>query len=139
MLVASVGADRDHPFSTTVPLHVHSATALDGAAAVQYRMDASVSVIETVVSELQGKPGMLQHSDGLPYDFGRLLTPAGFEYAQLPQNLERYWRMHARTFQPDPFDGKWRSTEDGIVLEVTTTAPSVTVVVVPARAQASAP
>ena len=134
VLIASVGADRDHPFSTKLRLRAHSAAGLDGAAALQYRMDASVSVVETVVRELQGKPGMLQHTDGLPYDFGRLLTPAGFNYAQMPENLERYWRMHAQTFQPSPFAGKLRPIKDGIKLEVEVTAPSVTVIVVP-RAQ----
>jgi len=127
-LIAAVGADRSHPFQTTVPLHPRAE--LHGGRAQQYRMNASVSVVETVLRELSSKPGTLLHADGLPYDFGRLLTPQGFAYAQAPANLERYWRMHQATFQPSPFEGTWRKVPGGLDLQVTVIAPSVTVVVV---------
>ena len=72
----------------------------------------------------------LLHDDGLPYDFGRLLTPSGFDYVQSPQNLERYWNMHKRTFESATFEGnveqdpKRMTTTFNLQLE----APSVTVI-----------
>lgn len=128
VLVAAIAADRTHPFRTTVPLRPRAR--LTAKRAQQYRMDASVSVVETVLRELQSRPGTLVHQDGLPYGFRRLLTPKGLAYAEAPENLERYWRMHRATFQPRPFEGSWEATPGGLNLEVTVTAPSVTVVVV---------
>jgi hypothetical protein len=54
---------------------------------MQYTMNASRSVVELVVRELSGMPGMLLHTDGLPYDFGRLLTPAGLTYVIVPRTV----------------------------------------------------
>ena len=108
-LVAAVGAERNASWSTTVELRAAAASAPlafpHGATVQQWRMDASVSVVETLLRELREEPGTLLHADGLPYDLGRMLTPAGFEFAQRPENLERYWRMHAATFKPAPFEG----------------------------------
>ena len=96
-------------------------------------MNSSVSVVETVVRELNAKGNASQyllHTDGLPYDFGRLLTPSGFNYVQSPENLERYWHMHKRTFEPVKWEGKWEqdpqrmTTTFNLQLE----APSVTVI-----------
>ena len=129
VLIAALGADRAHPFRTSVPVRLHGS--LDGAATHQYRMNSSVSVVETVLRELQSVPGTLLNTDGLPYDFGRLLTPKGFEYAESSSNLERYWRMHADSFKPSAFEGTWQRATGGLELQVTVTAPSVTVLVVP--------
>ena len=136
-LVAAVATARAHPFTTTVRLMMplddgHGGGGFDGAAAAQYRMDASVSVVDAVLRELHDRPGTLQRDDGLPYDFGALLTPAGLTYVQQPATLERLWRMHADTFKPAPFEGGWTRAADGRTrLDVEVTAPSVTVVVVP--------
>jgi hypothetical protein len=130
-LVAAVGADRSHPFRTIVPLR--PALRLDASRAQMYQMNSSVSVVECVLRELRHRPGMLQHDDGLPYDFGRLLTAQGRAYAEAPENLERYWRMHANTFKPYAFIGTWRQnrTREATDLDLPVTAPSVTVLVVP--------
>jgi hypothetical protein len=93
-------------------------------------MNSSRSVVELLVRELTGRDGMLQHNDGLPYDTGRLLTPAGFAYAQAPANLERYWRMHADTFQPAKFQGSWEVADSvgTTTISVPISAGSVTVI-----------
>jgi hypothetical protein len=126
-LVAALAYDREHPFQTTVKLN----TEFDIASVQQYRMNSSVSVLETLIRELKDTPGMLQTDDGLPYEFHNLLTPKGFEYAQAPENLERLWSMHSGTFQPSPFDGTWARSADGTSTEIQigVTAPVVTVVV----------
>ena len=100
-------------------------------------MNSSRSVVELIVRELTNKPGTLQHSDGLPYDFGRLLTPAGVKYAQKPENLERYWKMHADTFQPAPFEGTMAQDVDtGITtFNVEVSAGTVTVLSVACAAR----
>jgi hypothetical protein len=49
----------------------------------QYRMNSTVSVLETLIRELQGQPGMLRSDDGLPYVFNKLLTPEGMAYAEV--------------------------------------------------------
>ena len=86
----------------------------------------------TLLRELRDRPGTLQFDDGLPYDFDALLTPAGLKYAQEPSNLERYWRLHAGTFKPAPFEGSWTRPANGRTqFDVSVTAPSVTVIVVP--------
>ena len=67
---------------------------------------------------------------GLPYDFGRLLTPAGLRYAEAPENLERYLAMHAATFKPVPFEGRWDHDEGTgqTTFHVDVSAASVTVI-----------
>ena len=107
-------------------------SSVNTGAGVNTGMNASVSVIETLLRELRDRPGTLQFDDGLPYDFDALLTPAGLKYAQEPSNLERYWRLHAGTFKPAPFEGSWTRPANGRTqFEVSVTAPSVTVIVVP--------
>ena len=73
---------------------------------------------------------MLQHNDRLPYDFGRLLTPAGFKYAEAPENLNRYWDLHRKTFQPGPFEGQWHHNKKSLETEfkLTVSSSSVTVI-----------
>ena len=64
----------------------------------------------------------------------RMLTPKGLTYAELPENLERYWAMHARTFRPAPFEGAKARGPPGAggapttEFRVDVTAPSVTVI-----------
>ena len=107
----------------------------------QWRFDANVSVVDTLLSELRGRAGMLATDDGLPYDFPTLLTAAGLAYAEAPENLERYWATHRRTFQPAPFEGTFwtragagagadaeAEAETETVFRVQVQAPSVTVI-----------
>jgi hypothetical protein len=132
LLVSALASNRSNPFHTTVTVKAEAPFFALGANVVvqQYRMNSSRSVVETVVRELRGKPGLLLHDDGLPYDFGRLLTPAGFAYAQSPANLERFWHMHASTFKPELFEGKASLGAGGTcTFEVPVTAASVTVLV----------
>lgn len=132
-LIAGIGSNRTTRFRTAATVSTSAEVLRGGPEQLvweQYKMNSSFSVIETIVRELEHKPGMLQHADGLPYDTGRLLTPAGFHYAEAPENLERYWRMHSETFQPRPFEGKWVRGEDGTTsVEVEVSAFSTTVVV----------
>lgn len=126
-LVAALGHNRTTPFTTTVSFSSSAhVLGLERAAltAQQWKMDASRSVTQTVLGELSGKEGMLINDDGLPYDFGRMLTPAGRKYAESPENLERYWQLQADTFKPGPFEG---TVKKGVI-ELEVTAPSVTVV-----------
>jgi hypothetical protein len=126
-LVAALGHDRGDEFRTTVALRAP----FEVGSVQQYRMNSSVSVLETLIRELKGQPGMLQTDDGLPVPFAQLLTPAGFKYAEAPENLDRLWRMHADTFKPSPFDGTWMPSADAASteIEVGVTAPEVTVIV----------
>jgi hypothetical protein len=126
-LVAALGHDRGYEFRTTVALRAP----FEVGSVQQYRMNSSVSVLETLIRELKGQPGMLQTDDGLPVPFAQLLTPAGFKYAEAPENLDRLWRMHADTFKPSPFDGTWTPSADAASteIEVGVTAPEVTVIV----------
>ena len=126
-LIAALGPDRQHPFTTTVPL---SAPVGDVRNVQQFRNDASVSAVQALIDELAGNDGLLQHSDGLPYEFERLLTARGRKRAEEPATLERLWGMHARSFRPAPFEGQWALSADGQTtdLQVTVTAPSVTVI-----------
>ena len=145
-LIAAVGHNRTARFRTSVsittdaPFLTENGAMLEpggeGGALIweQYVMNSSYSVIEAIVRELteRGEPGMLAHDDGLPYDTGRLLTPAGRRYAEAPENLDRYWRMHAATFQPRPFEGSFVPRESGRgaggELKLDVSAFSVTVV-----------
>ena len=86
VLVAALGPQRNASFRTTVPVSTDAAVLLQrggdaaearGLVVEQYTMNSRRSVVETIVRELAATPGALQHSDGLPYDFGRLLTPEG--------------------------------------------------------------
>ena len=129
ILISALACNRTAPFSTKVKWATDSAALRSGKLAVeQYRMDSSVSVTETIIRELQDKPGTLIHNDSLPYDSGRLLTPAGRQYAESPANLERYWAMHAATFQPSAFEGSWARKGAGTEFELEVAAASVTVV-----------
>jgi hypothetical protein len=137
-LVAALGATRQSPFRTSFPLVTDAAALLDISASAggldvrQWRMNSSRSVVETIVRELSDKHDdqYLQHNDSLPYDVGRLLTPAGLAYVEAPENLERYWRMQEQTFEPAPFEGRWQ--QDMVATETTfhldLVAPSVTVI-----------
>ena len=132
VLVSALGVKRESPFRTTIMWNTSGAlhSCVGGAVAMQqYVMNASTSVIETVVRELTGTPGMLIHDDGLAYSFSKLLTPAGIAYVQQPENLERYWDMQAKGLQPTAYEGalKWSSKDLELTFDVT--APSVTVVV----------
>jgi len=158
-LVAAVGATRAANWSTTVSLSAHGGggggggaagggrllTFPHGATVQQWRMDAGSSVVETLLRELRAQPGgtTLQHDDGLPYDFGRMLTPAGYAYAQRAENLERFWAMQAATFQPAPFEGVATPGAGGALALAFEVAPaSVTVVravALPEAAGAAAP
>lgn len=155
-LVAAVGATRAANWSTTVSLGAHggggggaaggSGRLLSfphGATVQQWRMDSGSSVVETLLQELRAQPGTLQHGDGLPYDFGRMLTPAGYTYAQRAENLERFWAMQAATFQPAPFEGVATPGAGGALALAFEVAPaSVTVVravALPEAAGAAAP
>jgi hypothetical protein len=164
LLVAALANDRNSPFQTTFQWNTSAlhdcnggerseaarapagarpsagagaaAAAPPGAVQVhQYRMNSSTSVVETIVADLAGKPGMLLRNDGLPYDLGRLLTPKGFAYVQRPENLDRYWEQQKRGFQPGDFEGNWSWADKGrsgsaeFQLRVELTAPSVTVLV----------
>jgi hypothetical protein len=131
LLVSALSSKRSAPFTTTVTVSTDAKILAGGEITVeQYRMNSSRSVVETIVRELQGKPGMLIHNDGMAYDFGRLLTPAGLRYAQEPANLERYWALHAGTFKPEPFEGKVVHDSDGTAtFEIPVTAASTTVLV----------
>ena len=131
-LVAIVGSQRNDGFTTEVKLSTNAFQ--DGGQKLQieqYQMDSSVSVVETIVRELHGQPGMLLHNDSLPYDIGRLLTPQGVKYAEAPENLERYWKMHANTFKPSPYRGSWQRSGDKI--EFAFDAKAYSVVVIAAR------
>jgi hypothetical protein len=135
-LVAGVGHNRTTPFSTQFELSTDAPLLLQHADELtweQYKMNASYSVIETIVAELQGKPGTLLHNDGLPYDTGRLLTAAGREYAEAPENLERYWKMHSETFQPKPFEGTWSHDEEKGATKLSLEVEAYSVTVVSAR------
>jgi hypothetical protein len=158
LLVAALGPDRHSPFRTALQWNASAGALRDcgggggggggggrssgsRSSAVevhQYRMDSSASVVETIVAELRGQPGMLLHDDGLPYDIGRLLTPAGLAYVQRPENLDRYWELQRKGFQPAPFEGRsgWGvvsssgpSGAEEFQLHFEVTAPSVTVLV----------
>jgi hypothetical protein len=145
------GHNRTTPFTTTVSFSSSAPSLKETAvAAQQWKMNASRSVTQTVLAELAGKEGTLIHDDGLPYDFGRMLTPAGRAYAgrhscifscsfpwdflsifgadlelpEDPENLERYWQLQADSFKPEPFEGK---IQNGVI-ELKVTAPSVTVI-----------
>jgi hypothetical protein len=114
-LVAGVASTRQGRWTTKVTLQTDafesSSSSSSRVEVHQWRMNASYSVVETIVRELSDNkthPGTLLHADGLPYDFGRLLTARGMAYAEAPENLERYWAMHAGTFRPGPFEGTWR-------------------------------
>ena len=127
-MISALACNRTTPFSTTVKWATDSPALHSGDLAIeQYKMDSSVSVTETIVKELQDKPGMLMHNDGLPYDFGRLFTPAGRKYAESAENLERYWRMHAATFQPAAYGGTWERKGGQVEFGVEVTTASVTV------------
>ena len=146
VMVAAVGAARNATWTTTVPVSTNAAMLVRHCpekkmAVKQYTMNSSRSVVELIVRELTNKPGTLQHSDGLPYDFGRLLTPAGVKYAQKPENLERYWKMHADTFQPAPFEGTMTQDADtGITtFNVEVSAGTVTVLSVEVCAAGTLP
>ena len=145
-LVAALGPDRQHPFRTTFPLTsdavellttTTTTTTESGSAATasldvrQWRMNSSVSVVETVLRELRAKPNRkdyLLHDDNLPYDFRDLLTSLGLEYVEKPENLDRYWKQHAQTFQPSPFEGTWEQHMHTTTFHLDLTAPSVTVI-----------
>jgi hypothetical protein len=128
-LVAALGRNRSTPFTTTVSWSTDAPALQSKHSSQQWIMNSSHSVTETVLRELKDKPGMLLHDDGLPYDFGRLLTPAGQKYAEAPENLERYWKLQADAFQPSPFEGSVeRGKKDGeMIVKLEVTAPSVTV------------
>ena len=48
--------------------------------------------------------------------------------AESAANLERYWAMHAATFQPSAFEGSWARKGAGTEFELEVAAASVTVV-----------
>lgn len=128
-LVATVGSERKDAFTTEVELSTDAFQSGSSRLQVeQYQMDSSVSVIETIVRELHDKPGMLIHNDSLPYDTGRLLTPEGFKYVEAPENLERYWKMHADTFKPNAYKGSWHHTGGQTKFVFDTQAYSVVVI-----------
>ena len=129
ILISALACNRTASYSTKVKWATDSAALRSGKLTVeQYRMDSSVSVTETIIRELQDKPGTLIHNDSLPYDSGRLLTPAGRQYAESAANLERYWAMHAATFQPSAFGGSWARKGARTEFELEVAAASVTVV-----------
>ena len=77
-------------------------------------MASNVSVPEVILRELQELPhphDYLTHTDGLPYGLSEMLTTKGRAYAERPENLERYWEMHAGTFKPQPFEGTYSRGE----------------------------
>lgn len=129
-LVAAVGATRETTWTTTVSINIDTAAA--GVAAVQqWQFNSSVSVVETVLRELsslEDPSAMLLHDDGLPYDFSRMLTADGIAYASAPENLDRYWSLHAATFQPGTYEGTVTKPESGgLELAFEVSAASVTV------------
>merc|ERR1712029_94328 len=96
-------------------------------------MNSSRSIVETVIKELADQPDMFQYPHArLPSDFGgsrSLLTPKGLEYVQQPRNLERYWGMNVKNFQPGNFDGNITRGPDGhVTLDVKIDSFSVVVV-----------
>lgn len=128
-LVAAVASNRSNLFSTTVSI---AADALGTGDVVveQYQMNSERSVVETVIRELTGKPGMFQQTPVLPADFNKLLTPQGLKYVQQPENLERYWQMNADAFELKPFEGTWSRDDSGrLHLHAEVYAFSVTVFV----------
>ena len=128
IMISALACNRTTTLSTTVKWATDSPALRSGDLTIeQYKMDSSVSVTETIIKELQDKPGMLMHNDGLPYDFGRLLTPAGRKYAESAENIERYWQMHAATFQPAAFGGTSARKGGQVEFELEVTTASVTV------------
>lgn len=129
-LVAAVASNRSNLFSTTVSL---AADALGTGDVVveQYQMNSERSVVETVIRELTGQPGMFQEpGQTLPADFKKLLTPQGLKYVQQPENLDRYWQMNADAFKLMPFEGTWsRDNRGRLHLHAEVYAFSVTVFV----------
>jgi hypothetical protein len=94
----------------------------------QWVMNTNNSVTEEVLRDLKGRPGMFQQNDGLPYRFDKMLTRQGMEYVESGENLNRYWKMHADSFQPQQFEGAWSVTnESEVVLHFNVTPPSVLV------------
>ena len=53
---------------------------------------------------------------------------AGWTYVEPAANLERYWAMHAATFQPGAFEGSCARKDGETQFELEVTAASVTVV-----------
>ena len=91
-------------------------------------MNTTNSVTEEVLRDLRGRPDMFQQNDGLPYRFDKMLTRQGMRYVESSENLNRYWKMHAASFQPQQFEGEWTATnESEIVLHFNVTPPSVLV------------
>lgn len=129
-LVAVVASNRSNLFSTTVSL-VADALGTSDVVVEQYQTNSERSVVETVIRELAGKPGMLQNEGAaLPADFKHLLTPQGLRYVQRPENLERYWQMNADAFKLQPFEGTWsRDARGRLHLHAEVYASSVTVFV----------
>lgn len=104
-LVATVASDRSNLYRTTFDL-VADALGTSDVVVEQYLMNSERSVVETIIRELTGKPGMFQQPEQpLPADLRTLLTPEGQKYVQQPENMDRYWQMNKDAFKLVPFKG----------------------------------